>query len=160
VVTACVALGLLLGGLLGLIVVGFRAGEQPGDALLDGVAPTRSGGGVELSITNHAHLPLIAGLSLRRPGIRLRVEGGAYATLRTRRTTGALLPSRQSVIAVIAAGESERLVVPAEAGLGARAELVAVLGQPGRLRTVHRLVRLPSPTVAEPPPDRPVRVPA
>lgn len=141
-VIACVALGLLVAGVLGLVVVGFRAGEQPGDALMDAVAPSRSPRGVELSITNRGHIPVIAALSLRRPGIRLRLEGGAYAVLRTRGTAAGLLPTRQSVIAVIPAGERERLLVPDERGLGATAELVAVIGQPGRLRTLHRLVRL------------------
>jgi hypothetical protein len=81
-------------------------------------------------------------MSLRRAGPRLRLEGRAYVRIRSGSTASELLAGRQSSIGVIDAGETRTFVVPAEAPIRRRAELVAVIGQRERLRTLHRLVVL------------------
>jgi hypothetical protein len=124
-----------------LIPLGFRAGDKPGDALLQRVEPCyRRGATVE--VRNPGSETVLIGVSLRRVGFRLRLEGGTYVRLRTRKTTPDLLPRQQDVIGVVEANERETFVVPANANLGPRTELVVVFGQARRLRSIHRSVRL------------------
>lgn len=137
-----VVLIVLLVGVLLLIPLGFREGDKPGDALVLGAVPHPCPRGVSVEVTNRGHVPLLIGMSLRRPGLRLRLEGGAYARLRTRGTTPDLLPERQAFIGVLHPGEREMFVVVASANVGRRAELVVVCGQPDRLRSIHRSVSL------------------
>jgi hypothetical protein len=134
---------LVLGGLISLVVVGVRAGDRPGDALLLDVAPRSSPRGARATLTNPGGAPVIFGISLRRPGLRVRLEGGSYVRIRTGRTDSELLAARQAQVGALAAGETRTFVVPAGARLGRRAELVVVIGQSSRLRTVHRLLVLP-----------------
>lgn len=133
---------IFLFGVLILVPLGFREGDKPGDARVQNVEAWSYPRVVTAEITNPASVPVMVGISLRSPSLRLRLEGGTYARLRTRKTTRDLLPAEQTVIAVIDAGESQRFVIPADPGLGKRAALVVITGQPGRLRTIHRELRL------------------
>ena len=83
------------------------------------------------------------GMSLRRAGSRLRLEAGSYVGIRTGSMGSEVRAQQQARIGVLAAGETRTLVVPAGAHVRGRAELVAVIGQPERLQTIHRLVVLP-----------------
>lgn len=134
-----------LAGLLWLAVVGVREGDGLDDALLVAVEPHPVPRGVRATIANPGALPVIVGLSLRRPGLRLRLEGGVYVRIASGGTTGELLPSHQTVMGALAPGQSATFVVPADPGLRRSAELAAVVGQRTRLRTIHRLVPLPAP---------------
>jgi hypothetical protein len=141
-----IALGLavlLLAGVSVLVPVGIRNGDQAGDALLLDVEPTAAPRGASVTVTNPGPVPVILGLSLRPAGARMRLEGQHYVRVRNGRTTSDLLAARQTSIAVLEAGETETFVIPAEVPAGRRAELVAVIGQARRLRTIHRLVVLP-----------------
>ena len=135
----------LLVGVLLLIPLGFRAGDKSGDALLLGVEPCLRPRGTTVELTNPGPVPVLVGMSLRRPGLRLRLEGAAYVRLRTRKTTSDLLPGQQAILGVLRPGETGPFVVPAPPRLEGRAELVVVFGQAERLRSIHRSVRLPSP---------------
>lgn len=134
---------LLLLGALALIPLGLRAGDRAGDALLLVVEPHVAPRGAAVTITNPDDAPVILGMSLRRAGIRLRLENGTYVRIRTGSTAPELRADKQARVAVLAAGETRSFVVPADPRLSRRGELVTVVGQDERLRTVHRLVELP-----------------
>jgi hypothetical protein len=143
-VVISVVVPLLLVAALLLIPFGFREGDQSGDALVKRLESCAWPRGVLVTMTNPSSSTALVGMSLRRPGLRLRLEGGTYARLRSGRLTGDLLPSQQTTVGVVDPGEQATFVVPAELGLGIRAELVLVVGQRGRLRSLHRAVKLPA----------------
>ena len=132
----------LLLATLALIPVGLRDGDVAGDLQVTDVRISHRPRGVIVEVVNPGPAPMLIGLSLRHPGLRLQLESGTYARLRTRRTSPELLAGHQTVIAALQAGEAGTFPVPAPAGLGARAELVIVAGRTGRLRAIHRSVRL------------------
>ena len=134
---------LSLVGLIALIHLGMRAGDRPGDALLLDVAPRITPRGARITVTNPGGAPIICGMSLRQPRARLHLEGGSYVRIRTGRTDSDLLPDRQAQIGALAGGETRTFVVPAGARLGRGAELVVVIGQSDRLRTIHRRLMVP-----------------
>lgn len=135
-------IGLLL-GVLTLIPIGLRAGERSGEALVLTVRVDGSPRALQVSVVNPGAVPVIAGLSLRRPGLRLHLEGGSYTRVR-RGARPELLPGAQMALGAVAPGEIGSFTVLAPPGLKDRAELVTLVGQNGRLRTLHRLVALPS----------------
>jgi hypothetical protein len=134
----------LLAGVLLLIPLGLRVGNEPGDAVLLDVEPLTAPRGASVTVTNPGRFPVILGLSLRQAGFRFRLEGRCYVRIRNGHTTSDLLAGNQAWIGVLDAGETQALVVPAGAQIRRRAELVAVIGQERRLRTIHRLVVLGS----------------
>jgi hypothetical protein len=140
-----VGLVAILVGVLMLIPIGLRNGDGPCDALLACVKPQSSPRGALVTVTNRGGGALIVGLSLRPRGLRLRVEGGTYVRVRARTLAPDLMPERQDALGVVPVGETSTFFVPANRSVRQRAELVAVMGQPGRLRTVHASVRLPPP---------------
>jgi hypothetical protein len=131
----------LLAGVLVLIPWGFRDGERAGDAHLLGVAPLSSR---ELAVTmrNPGPVPVLVGLSLRRPGLRVRLEGGVYVRIGSQGQAAGRLPGRQAVLGVLEPRAVGTFVVRLPAGVRNDWELVAVVGQQERLRTIHRLVRI------------------
>jgi len=131
-----------LAGGIALIPLGLRTGDEPGEVLLIHVAALGAPRGASVTVTNPGQAPVIVGMSLRRAGPRLRLEGPAYVRIRSGSTASELLAGHQASIGVIEAGETRTFVVPAEAPIRRRAELVAVIGQRERLRTLHRLVVL------------------
>jgi hypothetical protein len=142
VVIALAISSLALTAVIALVPLGLRAGDQPGEALLVALTPLNAPRGVWVTISNPGPVPVIVGMSLRRAGLRLRLEGPAYTRIRNGSTASELLAGHQALIGVLDAGETQTFVVPAEAPIRRRAELVAVIGQPERLRTLHRLVML------------------
>lgn len=144
IVVAALTVGLLT-GLLVLVPLGLRNGDEVGDTLVLDVEPDASPRGARATVSNPAPEPVLVGLGLRRPGLRLRLEAGAYVKVRTARISPELLAGRQAVLGVVLPRGASTFVVPAGPGLGRTAELVVVVGQSGRLRTIHRAVRLPAP---------------
>jgi hypothetical protein len=136
------ALLLLLAGVGTLIPLGLRAGDRPGDALLLHVEPRMAPRGASVTVTNPGRTPVILGMSLRRAGARLRLSGPSYVRIRTGSTSSDLLADTHELVGVLDADETGTFVVPADARVRQRAELVAVIGQRRRLRTIHRLVVL------------------
>jgi hypothetical protein len=135
---------LLLAGVILLVPLGFRTGDQPGDVRLEDVVPSTSPRGASVTVTNPGRVPVILGLSLRRAGPRLRLDGPSYVRVRSGRTSSDLLAGDQALVGVLDAGATETFAIGAGPEIGRRGELVAVIGQPRRLRTIHRLVVLPS----------------
>jgi hypothetical protein len=144
-IVAGVLAALLLGGVVVLTALGLRTGDRPGDVLLLDVRAHRAPRGATVTVTNPGAAPVILGMSLRRAGARLRLEGVAYVTIRTGKTDPHLLADRQARIGVLDADETRTFRVPARPDLGRRAELMVIVGQRGRLRIIHRLVVLPEP---------------
>jgi hypothetical protein len=126
-------------GSLALIPLGLRSGDRPHDVVLNAVEPQTEPRGAAVTLANRDGIPVIVGLTLRRAGVRLRLEGAGYVTVGSRRRRA----EERDTVAVLDAGETATIIVPAGARIGARAELVVVIGQRERLRTIHRLVRLP-----------------
>jgi hypothetical protein len=151
-VALAVAAVLLLVGVLPLILLGLREGDKRGDGLVERIEPCVPPRSVTVTVRNPALVPLLVGLSLRRRGLRLRLEGGSYARLRSGRLTADLLPSRQDVVGVVDPDEEATFLVPAEIGLGSHAELVLVMGQRDRLRSVHLAVKLSALEMNQSPP--------
>jgi hypothetical protein len=133
---------LTLAGVIALIPLGLRAGDQPGEALLVDVAALSAPRGASVTVRNPGQAPVVVGMSLRRAGPRLRLEGPAYVRIRNGSTDSKLLAGHQASIGVLEAGETQTFVVPAEVPIRRRAELVVVIGQRERLRTLHRLIVL------------------
>jgi hypothetical protein len=133
----------LCAAVLSLIPLGLRAGDRHDEARLDEVAPETFPRGVRVTIDNPGHVPVLAGVSLRRPRLRLRLEGGSYVSIRSGRVTPDVLATGHVAVGVIPAGDRETLWVPADPGLGRWGELVVIVGQSQRLRAIHRLVMLP-----------------
>lgn len=133
---------LLLAGVAALIPLGLRGGDRPDDALLLHVEARTAPRGASVTVTNPGRAPVILGMSLRRAGARLRLEGPSYVRIRTGSTKPELLADKHASVGVLGADETRTFVVPADAHVRQRAELVAVIGQPRRLRTIHRLVVL------------------
>lgn len=133
---------LVLAGVILLIPLGLRAGDRRDDALLLDVEPLAEPRGASVTVSNPGEVPVLLGLSLRRAGLRLRLEGPSYVRVRNGRITPDLRVGTQSAIGIVDAGETATFAVPAEPGIRRRAELVVVIGQPRRLRTLHRLVAL------------------
>jgi hypothetical protein len=138
------AFGLLVGVIM-LIPLGLRAGDRVPDAALLSVEPRIAPRGATVTLTNPGPSPVILGISLRRAGPRLLLEAGSYVRLRTGATAADVRADQQSVVAALDGGETGTFVIPAGLRVRRRAELVVVVGQPGRLRTIHRLVCLPLP---------------
>jgi hypothetical protein len=133
---------LILFGVAALVPLGLRAGDRPGDALLLHVEPRTAPRGASVTVTNPGRSPVILGMSLRRAGARLRLAGPSYVRIRTGSTSSELLADKHAWVGVLDADETRTFVVPADAQVRQRAELVAVIGQRRRLRTIHRLVEL------------------
>jgi hypothetical protein len=133
---------LVLFGVAALVPLGLRAGDRPGDALLLHVEPRIAPPGASVTVTNPGRSPVILGMSLRRAGARLRLAGPSYVRIRTGSTSSELLADKHAWVGVLDADETRTFVVPADAQVRQRAELVAVIGQRRRLRTIHRLVEL------------------
>jgi hypothetical protein len=137
---------LVLFGVAALVPLGLRAGDRPGDALLLHVEPRTAPRGASVTVTNPGRSPVILGMSLRRAGARLRLAGPSYVRIRTGSTSSELLADKHAWVGVLDADETRTFVVPADAQVRQRAELVAVIGQRRRLRTIHRLVELAPPS--------------
>jgi hypothetical protein len=143
VIVLALLAALLLVGVFALIPLGLRAGDRPGDVLLLDVEPRGVPRGARVTMTNPGQSPVIFGVSLRRAGPRVRLEAGSYVRHGAGSTARELLADAKAQLGVLEAGRTGTVVVPAAARVGRRAELVAVIGQPGRLRTIHRVVVLP-----------------
>lgn len=153
-IIVCAAVTLALVATLLLIPLGLRAGEQPGDACIHHVDVPGAGGGLSVAISNPGEIPVLVGLSLRPRTLRLRLAGGSAVRIRTRRVAADLMPGRQTVVGIVAGRQTGTFLVPAGAALGEHVELVVVIGQGDRLRSLHRAVRLAGRELAEPAVER------
>lgn len=135
-------------GALFLCEAGIRAGDRPGDATVSaeiGNAEQPDGrySVVIATVRNPGGMPVLAGLSVRRRGLLTGLDGGPRVTVPRRTTRARLLAGQQSVVGVAGPGETARWAVPVPAATRGRLQLVAVLGQAGRLRVIRLRVRGP-----------------
>lgn len=122
VLSLIASLGLL--GVMALIPIGLRGGDRPGDASLLDAVPRTAPPGARVTVTNPGCVPVVVGMSLRRAGIRLRLEGGSYVRIRTGSRDPALRADAHAQVGVLDAGETRTFVVPADSRAGRQAELV------------------------------------
>lgn len=144
-------LALTLGLGAALVHVGQRNGDRPGEAVVSGVEPDLRGRGVWITVQNPGQQSVLLGGLVRRARLRLRCEAGSFVTAPRRSTRHGLLASRYPAVCAVAPGGTETLLVTASEPTGRRAELVLTIGEAGRLRVVHRAVRLPGPVGVAPP---------
>jgi len=155
----CLALAVLvlvLGGWL--LATGLRAGDRPGDTLISAIGADAFQG-VRFTASNPGRQAVLIGATVSRRTLRLMVEGGAFTRVPRRTDRDDLLAGRHTVVCAVGPGETQTVRVPlAEqtvegpraAGCrpavapGRWAQLVLAIGEPDRLRVVHRAVRLPA----------------
>ena len=141
-VLVCLVAGAALVALVGLGIWGFRAADRPEDVKLIGLELDRCPPSLLATLSNPSGVAVLVGLSVRRCGIRLWLEGGGFVSLPRRTTRRRLLAARQASVAVAAAGETVTLIVPMPARWRRSVQLVAAIGQQDRLRVIHRRVAL------------------
>lgn len=136
--------------------VGLRNGDRPGEAVVSEVEPDLRGRGVWITVQNPGHQSVLLGGLVRRARLRLRCEAGSFVTVPRRTSRHGLLATRYPAVCAVAPGGTETILVTASEPTGRRAELVLAIGEAGRLRVVHRAVRLPRAVgVAPPAPTNP-----
>jgi hypothetical protein len=141
----------LVAGVAG--VVAFLAGVRSGDRLGDATVEVGRRGGGELVLAGGEEWPAVTaivrnpgsagvliGLSVRRCGVRLRLEGGVRVGVPRRTNRRGLLAGRHSIIGVVAGGEDAVWAVPFPLDVRSL-KLVAVIGQAGRLRVIEQRIR-------------------
>jgi hypothetical protein len=143
---------LAVAGVLMLIAFGLRAGDRAGELRLVAVTPqlrtsaTRGGPvarrELAVRIANPGDATVLVGLSLRRRGLRLLLEGGAYVQVPTR-VRRDLLAGRQAAVGAVAPRRTATFVLSVDGARAGRAELVVIAGERERLRCIHRSVTLP-----------------
>lgn len=145
-VLVCFALtALVLGAGWALLLAGMRAGDRLGDTTLAAIAPDRDGGGVRVTVHNPGGQAVLLGASVVRRSLRLRCEAGYFVTVPRRASQQRRLARRHPLIRAVAAGETESVIVPVCRGTSGRAELIVAVGEPDRLRVLHRAVDLTGP---------------
>jgi hypothetical protein len=142
-------LGVFAAGLVVAIAAsmeGWRRGDRPGDVTVSAVMsrfqhPEMLCPAAVVTVRNPSSVPVLVGLTSRRswaPSWLLPDPLIVRVPLLT--TRGRVLPGRQAVVGVLAAGDAGRWLVPVPRGRIAR-RVVAVAGQAGgRLRVLARLI--------------------
>jgi hypothetical protein len=123
-----------------LLYVGSRAGDRPDDAAVSDIGPDPIGVGIRFTVTGRGPHPVLVGASLRRRGLRVRCEGGHFVSVPGRTWRRHLLAARHTLVFVVDAGETQTFVIPVARDTPRRAELIVAVGEPDRLRVVHRAV--------------------
>lgn len=127
------------------LAAGLRAGDRPGDTTVGFIEVGGRGRGIWVTVHNPGPQAVLVGASVRRRSLRLQCEGGSFVTVPRRTSHRELLAGRHAAVSAVAAGDSERLLVPFTICGAKRAELVVAIGEADRLRVVHRLVELRPP---------------
>lgn len=151
-------LAVFISALAAVIVLGIegvRRGDRPGDVTISAVMsrfqhPEMRCPAAVVTVRNPGPVPVLVGLTARRSWVPFWLHGDPlivrvpFLTTRPR-----LLPARQSVVGVLAAGDAGRWLIPVPRGRIAR-QAVAVAGQAGgRLRVLARLIEpVPAPLAA------------
>lgn len=130
-----------LAGGVGLLLAGLRAGDQLGDTLISGVG-LDGNGNVGFTVENPGDQAVVIGASVRPRSLRLRCEAGSFVSVPRGTSSDAFLAGRHDVVCAISPGERELVLTPVPRGIGRRGELVVAIGEPERLRVVHRAVEL------------------
>lgn len=129
----------------GLFVIGARAGDRLGDALVGAAEPDSSGRVISFTVHNPARQPVLIGASVRRRTLRAWMEAGQFVSVPRRTLRDTLLAGQHTEVCAIPARERQTVRVPVSASSRRRAELVVAIGEPDRLRVVRQAVVLGPP---------------
>jgi hypothetical protein len=146
---------LLAFGVVGLVighrlfVIGMRNGDRVGDATVGAAKADASGRGISFAVHNHAAQPVLIGASVLRSSVRLFGETGHSVSVPRRTLRNELLAGQHTVVGVIAAGETQTVLVPFARSIPRRAVLVVAIGEPDRLRVVRQPVEASGPCRGE-----------
>lgn len=138
--TACL---LVLGG--ALLAAGTRAGDRRGETIVTDVAAEVGTNLLSFTVHNPGERGVLLGASVRPRSVRLRLEAGSFVRVPRRTAHPGLLAGRHSHVGAVDALETQRVRVAFADDTPRRAELVVAVGEPDRLRLIHRAVVL-SPT--------------
>jgi hypothetical protein len=133
---------------------GVRTGDRPGHSTVSAVEADADGLGIRFTVHNPGRQAVLVGASLRRRSLRLWQSNAAYISVPRRTTRDALLPDEHTLVCVVEPGERVvfRLAAPRTAAVARRQELVVAIGEPDRLRVLHRAVTPPAAHHARPVP--------
>ena len=138
-----VLMAMVLAGAWGMLAAGYRAGDRPGQAVLDDFGPDASGEGLRFTVHNPGRQPVLLGATVRRRTVRSWCEGGYFVRVPRRTWQERLRASRHTVVCVVEPEATEAVRVPVGVAAGRRrAELVVAIGESDRLRLIHRAVAL------------------
>src|SRR4051794_29789080 len=127
--------------LVALTIGGFWAADRPGDVTLTRVTLDPPRARILATVGNPGAVAVLVGLSVRRCGLRLWLESGAFVSRPRRTTRRNLLAGRYAIVAVAQAGETVTFVVRTPARWRRNMQLVAAIGQQDRLRVIHQRVK-------------------
>jgi hypothetical protein len=128
-----------------LFVIGMRNGDRIGDATVGAAKADAGGRWISFAVHNHAAQPVLIGASVLRSRVRRIGETGQSVSVPRRTLRNELLAGQHAVVGVIAAGETQTVLVPFARSIRRRAELVVAIGEPDRLRVVRQPVELSRP---------------
>ena len=141
---------------------GVRAGDRPGDTTVSAVGVDGDGIGIRFTVHNPGHQAVLLGASLRRRRIRLWQSNASYISVPRRTARGGLLPGDHALVCVVEPDDRMVVRLGPSPTVSRRQELVVAIGEPDRLRVLHRAVTLPPAHRAGPLPataGRPARWP-
>jgi hypothetical protein len=156
--TACLFVAMWLFAMEGL-----RIGDRPGDTTVSGVELDGAGGAIHFTVHNPGRQAVLIGASLRRRSLRLWQPDASYLSVPRRTARGELLAGKHALVCVVAPGNRLVVRLAPPPALPRRMELAVAIGEPDRLRVLHRALRLPHARRPGPPPataERSARWPA
>jgi hypothetical protein len=144
VLVLLVALGALAPSGFGYLLwrAGLRAGDRPGELAVAAVEQGDEGDALIVWLRNAGRLPVVVGLSVGRPTLRVRLDGGLTVRAPRRTLATRRLGTRHPVVGVVPAGALVSFAVPIGPACPGRLALTVCAGQDRRLRVIERMVRI------------------
>jgi hypothetical protein len=133
-------------------MAGVRAGDRPGDTMVSAVGVDGDGVGIRFTVHNRGRQAVLLGASLRRRSLRLWQSNASYVSVPRRTARGRLSPGEHALVCVVEPDDRMVVRLAPPPTVPRRQELVVAIGEPDRLRVLHRAVTLPRARRAGPPP--------
>jgi hypothetical protein len=122
---------------------GVRAGDRPGDTIVSGVGVDGDGLGIRFTVHNRGRQAVLLGASLRRRSLRLWQSNASYISVPRRTARGRLLPSEHALVCIVEPDDRMVVRLAPPPTVPRRPELIVAIGEPDRLRVLHRAMTLP-----------------
>ncbi len=122
---------------------GVRAGDRPGDTTVSGVEVDGGDIGVRFTVHNPGDQAVLLGASLRRRGLRLWPSNASSVSVPRRTARDRLAPGEYALVCVVEPDDRMVVRIAPPRVVSRHLALVVAIGEPDRLRVVHRAVTLP-----------------
>jgi hypothetical protein len=124
---------------------GVRTGDRPGDTTVSAVAVDARDMGVRFTVHNPGDQAVLLGASLRRRSLRPWPSHAASIRVPRRTARGGLPRGEHALVCVVEPDDRTvmRIAPPGTRVAPRHLELVVAIGEPDRLRVLHRAVTLP-----------------